>query len=135
MSNNYKILVVDDDYKLRPLIIRSLEDNLGDEYSFLEASNGEKALDKINKENINLIISDTRMPNIDGYELFEKIRKNSNLDNTDFIAMSNDIYFLRTWDKKYGKSSEYGERGIEGTIDKSYDIPDKLCELIEKLNQ
>lgn len=49
---------------------------LSDEYNVLTADNGEKALELLDKENINLIISDVMMPGIDGMELCRRIKSN-----------------------------------------------------------
>jgi len=83
-----KILVVDDDtsmIKLYKRIIPSLGyaklDNI------LIAENGKIALDMVKKEknNIKLIITDTNMPEMNGYELIENARK---IGYTNFIIQA-----------------------------------------------
>ena len=68
----FKILVVEDDKNLRKLITTYLKKN---EFIAYEATNGEEALKIIDKEYIDLIISDIMMDKIDGYELTKCLRE------------------------------------------------------------
>ncbi|MGN0623792.1 MAG: response regulator transcription factor, partial [Oscillospiraceae bacterium] len=68
----FQILVVEDDTSLRKLISAALKQN---GYIPFTAEDGEKALEVLEKTNIDLIISDIMMPNMDGYELTEQLRK------------------------------------------------------------
>ena len=68
----FKILVVEDNKNLRKLMTTYLKDN---SYETLEASDGEEALDVIDKNHVDLIISDIMMPNMDGYELTRELRR------------------------------------------------------------
>lgn len=67
----FNILVVEDDKNLRKLITTCLRKN---NYIPFEASNGEEALDMLDKHYINLIISDVMMPKMDGFELTKELR-------------------------------------------------------------
>ena len=67
-----KILVVEDNNNLRKLMITYLKRN---NYEVLEAEDGKVALDIIDKNHVDLIISDIMMPNIDGYELTKELRQ------------------------------------------------------------
>ena len=68
----FRILVVEDDNELRGLFIRVLEKN---GYEALEASDGQQALDVLDRQYIDLIISDIMMPVMDGYELVRSLRE------------------------------------------------------------
>lgn len=73
--NNQKILVVDDEDRMRKL----LKDFLSAKgYTILEAENGQKALDiyELNKD-IKLILLDVMMPVLDGWSTLREIRKDS----------------------------------------------------------
>ena len=70
----FKILVVEDDKNLRKLVVTTLRKN---DYETYEATNGIEALDIMEKEYIDLIISDIMMPEMDGIELTRDLR-NSN---------------------------------------------------------
>ena len=77
MNNNNKILVVDDESRMRKIIKDYLQ---AKEYSVLEASNGQEALDIFNSDStINLIILDVMMPVLDGWATLREIRKSSNI--------------------------------------------------------
>lgn len=65
------ILVVDDDSHIRKLIRLYLEK---DQFSVVEAEDGQIALDILAHTKINLAIVDVMMPHIDGIELTEDIR-------------------------------------------------------------
>lgn len=67
----FKILVVEDDRELRQLFSTVLFKN---GYNVFEAKNGEEALNILDVEYIDLIISDIMMPKMDGYELVELLR-------------------------------------------------------------
>lgn len=67
----FTILVVEDDCELRQLFSRVLLQN---GYFVREAENGKAALDALEQEYVDLIISDIMMPVMDGYELARSLR-------------------------------------------------------------
>jgi DNA-binding response OmpR family regulator len=69
------ILVVDDEQHVRELLKRILEE----EYDVILAENGKEALEKFKCTKPDLIISDIRMPEIDGLQLLKGIREESNI--------------------------------------------------------
>ncbi|MCG8428428.1 MAG: response regulator [Chromatiales bacterium] len=71
-----KVLVVDDSRMARKHIRRVLE-NMGIE-QFIEAVDGVDALEQLSSNFFDLIITDYNMPKMDGKELVEQIRSNSN---------------------------------------------------------
>jgi two-component system chemotaxis response regulator CheY len=70
-----RILVVDDSKMSRNYVSKILR-NIGVE-TILEAGDGNEAMDQIDKQVFDLIITDYNMPNLDGREMVEKIRKTS----------------------------------------------------------
>ncbi len=68
----FHILVVEDDKNLRRLMATYLE---REGYEVYHAEDGEEALFVMDKEHIDLIISDIMMPNMDGYALTEALRQ------------------------------------------------------------
>jgi DNA-binding NtrC family response regulator len=67
-----KILVIDDDESLR----RVLEYNLAQEgYAVLSASSGEQGLELLKKEGADVVVTDVRMPGMDGLQVLEGVRK------------------------------------------------------------
>lgn len=69
------ILVVDDDKNTRLLLKAVLE---AAKYNVYTASDGEKALEIMDSQYIDLIVLDIMMPNMDGYEFTRLLRKTNN---------------------------------------------------------
>ena len=69
----FHILVVEDDTKLRSLFCTVLNRR---GYLTVPASGGREALELLDSEYIDLIISDIMMPGMDGYELIRTLRGN-----------------------------------------------------------
>lgn len=68
----FKILVVEDDKNLRKLIVTCLEKS---NYTVFESKNGEEALEIMDKEYVDLIVTDIMMPEMDGYEMIQLLRE------------------------------------------------------------
>ena len=66
----FKILIIDDDKNIREGLAAALE---MDGYNTAVAENGEKGLEYVNKGDIDLVITDLRMPGISGEEVLQKI--------------------------------------------------------------
>ena len=73
-------LVVDDHDEIRQFIKRTLQY----EYRILEAVNGEEGYEMAKEHLPDIIISDVMMPKVDGLELLQLLKSNS---DTDFIAV------------------------------------------------
>ncbi|MFL2632726.1 MAG: response regulator transcription factor [Candidatus Marivariicella sp.] len=85
MKNKIKILLVDDE----PDVIEILTYNLSNQgYEIFSANDGIKAIKVANKILPNLIIMDVMMPNMDGIEACELLRKNSKFNNTIIMFLS-----------------------------------------------
>ena len=70
-----KILIVEDEAKIRKII----KSYLKEDYSILEAEDGEQALDIFKNNEIDLIILDLMLPKISGEEVCQKIRQISDV--------------------------------------------------------
>ncbi len=71
-ANLKKILVVEDN----PQNMRLVEMTLGaGNYVLLKATNGEEALEVVQREHPNLIIMDIRLPRLDGLEVTKRVRQ------------------------------------------------------------
>lgn len=68
----FSILVVEDDETLNKMICAKLKQ---ENFKTFSAFDGEEALEILDKEYIDLIISDIMMPKMDGYELTQDLRK------------------------------------------------------------
>lgn len=73
----FKILIVDDE-KTHRIGLMKLLYTLYPEDMFLEAASGEQALETLELLECDIVITDIRMPGINGLELLHQIRKNHN---------------------------------------------------------
>jgi DNA-binding NtrC family response regulator len=79
-----KILVVDDDKHMRGSVVEFLE--YSDQYEISEAVNGQNALEIIGQESFSAIVSDIKMPVMNGLELLDNlVKQNSTIP---FIIMT-----------------------------------------------
>jgi two-component system response regulator YesN len=69
-----KILIVDDEKNIRAGIRKILSESICEKADFLEARNGSEAFELTVKEQPNIVITDIRMPKMDGIELMSRIR-------------------------------------------------------------
>ena len=97
----YAILIVDDNpnnlFTLRTL----LEEHLDAEV--IEANSGAKALEQVAMQKIDLILLDIQMPDMDGFEVAELIRRRKRFQHIPIIFLTA-IY----------KSEEFKQRGLQG---------------------
>ncbi len=64
------ILIADDEKNIRSGLAIAFQD---EGYDTLEAADGTQAWNLVNKKSVDLLITDLRMPGIDGYELLKKV--------------------------------------------------------------
>jgi PAS domain S-box-containing protein len=70
--NGLKVLIVDDDAS----VCQSLQDLLEAERCCIEtAASGVRAMDCLGREKFDLVLSDVVMPDMDGYELYQAVKK------------------------------------------------------------
>ena len=69
----FRILVVDDEYPIREGLIHMITAEHPD-FEIDSAKNGLEALEKMETSAFNLLITDIRMPHMDGLELLEEMR-------------------------------------------------------------
>lgn len=72
----YSILIADDDAEIRQLLHLYLEK---DGYQVYEAVNGVEALKICDEKQIDMILLDIMMPELNGYQVIQKIRKDNNI--------------------------------------------------------
>jgi CheY-like chemotaxis protein len=77
------ILVVEDDRSFRKGLTFELQDA---GYQVTEAENGKQAIELINKNSFDLVVSDLVMPEADGLEIFEQLGTTS--PDTKFILLT-----------------------------------------------
>ena len=114
MVKNLKmVLIVDDEETLTWSMAKSLSKDK-DKYEVIIANNGREALNYLEKNKIDLVITDIRMPDINGLDLLVKIKKE--YPQTKVIIMT-----------AYGSSDvqkEATQRGSLYYIEKPFEISD-----------
>ena len=88
LQNKSQILLVDDSAMNRMI----LKEILGDDYSILEAENGQECLEKMQAEagNIALVLLDINMPVMDGFEVLKAMNANHTIEDIPVIMISSD---------------------------------------------
>ena len=71
----FRVLVVDDDKNTRLFLRAVLEEA---KYTVSIASNGEEALEVMDREHVDLVVLDVMMPKMDGYEFTKMLRETEN---------------------------------------------------------
>ena len=76
---NKSLLVVDDSATMRQLLCMTLTRVDGiTQANITEASDGKEALDKVRNGHFDLVLTDIRMPRMDGLEFIRKVRSELN---------------------------------------------------------
>ncbi len=78
------ILLIDDDDEIRSY----LEERLSESYKTVTADNGTSGLQKALKDLPDIIISDIRMPGLDGYQLVKRLKTNPNTNHIPIILLT-----------------------------------------------
>jgi len=73
MNKDARILIVDDDPRVLLILSTALK-RMKDGYSVVAVQNGTEALQLVTTEAFDLVVTDVRMPGIDGIELVQNIR-------------------------------------------------------------
>lgn len=81
----WKVLVVDDQDLVRSAALAALRK---EGYTLYEAANGADGLKMAMQHKPHLVIADTVMPRMDGYEMFRAIKSNAQIKNVPVIALS-----------------------------------------------
>ncbi len=86
MNNENKILIVDDEKINRDILVALLKPF----YSIMVAKNGEQALKAASRENgkPDLILLDIQMPEMDGYEVCQRLQSNPDTSNIPVIFVT-----------------------------------------------
>ena len=80
-----KVLVVDDSLSVRKVVQRALESK---RIEVLSAASGTEALEQIAREAPDLIVCDVIMPDMDGYQICDFVKKHPTLGHTPVLLIS-----------------------------------------------
>ena len=88
MTMPMKILIVDDEPHLRMLIQQTLEDLEDDGVELFTASNGEEALETIQREEPKLVFLDVMMPRKNGFDVCNTVKNELGMKHIHFILLT-----------------------------------------------
>ena len=114
------VLIVDDDQSIRELISMTLED---EGYTVVTAPEGKSALEKVAEQSPDVILLDTRMPVMDGWEFARQFRE--------LPASKASLIMLTAVDDPDNAASELG---ADAYLAKPFDLND-LSEIVARFMQ
>jgi two-component system, chemotaxis family, chemotaxis protein CheY len=83
-----KTIVIVDDFKANTLILKNTMQSFG--FEVLEANDPQLALNFFNGRNIDLLITDFKMPGMNGAELTRKVKSHPNYVNMPVLILSSE---------------------------------------------
>jgi CheY-like chemotaxis protein len=119
-ASRYTLLVVDDDAKLRKMLRMHLERS---GYKILEARNGTGALEILASHKVSLVLTDVRMPGLDGFELMAHL-------GTDYPALP--VIVMSAYGTVETKQ-RFEEMGSLQVLDKPIDLKELKQRITESL--
>ena len=139
----HTLLVVDDDHRTRNALTRTLR---SDNRTIIDAENGVDALAKLSGVKVNLVLSDMRMPEMDGAELLSNIidptirrimiTGYADMDRT--LAAINEgavnRYMLKPWDNQELRKIVEDELKISDTMRQTASAVGNLSSELSNLN-
>ena len=85
MAADYSVLIVDD-VPTNVMLVQAILKKEG--YTLLTANSGKKALEMTDAHNPNLILLDIMMPEMDGFEVLQRLKENPKTNHIPVIIMS-----------------------------------------------
>lgn len=122
-----KLLIVDDEKNIRNGLKVMIERNYPSTYNIVLAGNGAEALKLFRSEPVDIIITDIRMPVMDGMELLEQLSLDTDVDNRP------EIVILSGYD-----DFQYAKSAIRYRVKEYLLKPirrDELFKILEQINQ
>lgn len=113
MQKTKTVLLIDDETPWLEVMRFAMRN---ESYKVITAESGEAAIKTLQRKKPDIILSDVRMPVMNGFDLFEQVRRNPKLKDVPFIFMSSfDDYDARKTAK---------ELGADDYVEKPYDTED-----------
>ncbi len=124
LSVSLNILVVDDSMLIRQVVKKVVRQAGLDVGTFIEAANGQEALDILLKTPVDLVLSDINMPGMDGIEMLMRLRQIERLETLPVIMV--------TTEGSEERINEAMELGASGYVLKPF-TPERLVEQLAPL--
>ena len=121
----FNVLIVDDSSTMRAVIKKTIKVSGFNVGQFLEAGDGEQALDVLKDEWVDLVLSDINMPNMNGLELIGKMHADEVMRSIPVVMVTTEA-----GDDKVKKSKELGAVGYIKKPFQPQDIKMTLCRIM-----
>ena len=121
----YKILIVDDSLPMRSVLKKTITASGFGKADFFEAENGKKALEIMEKEWLDIVVTDFNMPEMNGIELLREMKNNKQIEPVPVLVVTTEGSKL--------KIEEFSELGASGYIKKPFtpeEIKEKLTQIL-----
>jgi CheY-like chemotaxis protein len=115
-----KILIIEDNHEIRDNTTEFLELH---DYEVITAANGREGIDKMEQNNVDLILCDIIMPHMTGYDVLHAAKINEKTRDLPFVFMSASV--------ESKEIEEANARGIKHFITKPFQV-EKLLETVEE---
>lgn len=116
-----RILTIDDSKTIRDMLMLTLADA---GFDVLQAVDGQDGLEMLDKERVDVVITDINMPRMDGYEVIRQMRRNTTHKSTPILVL--------TTESEKEKKNLARQAGATGWMVKPFD-PDRLIATINKV--
>jgi len=116
-----RIMTVDDSASIRMMVGFTLREA---GYDVVEAADGQEALEKLDDEQVQMVIADVNMPRMDGIELVTRLRSHPRYKFTPIIML--------TTESLDSKKEEGRDAGATGWIIKPFN-PKQLLEVVKRV--
>jgi two-component system, chemotaxis family, chemotaxis protein CheY len=120
---SFNILITDDSATTRAIIKRTLQMTEVPVGTLLEAANGLEALEVLQNEWVDLVMTDINMPEMNGIELVEKMKESPDFENIPVVVLSTEGSETRI--------EELQNMGINGFLHKPF-TPEQVRDLIKE---
>lgn len=120
----FNLLIVDDSNAMRAVIKKIVIISGFPMNQCLEAGNGKEAMDLLSRNWVDVIISDINMPEVNGLELLDQLKKNETLKEIPVIMI--------TTEGSSERMQEAFNRGAKGFIKKPF-LPEDIRKILHQV--
>ncbi len=118
---NIRILTIDDSKTMRDMLMLTLADA---GFDVIQAVDGKDGIDMLERENVDVVITDINMPRMDGYEVVRQLRARPEHKTTPILVL--------TTESEVDKKNIAREAGATGWLVKPFD-PERLIATVRKV--
>lgn len=119
-----KIMIVDDSSPMRAVIIKTIKAAGFGGAVFFQARDGQEALEILEREDVDLIMTDYNMPHLNGLELIDRVKHNEKLRKIPVVAV--------TTDGNPRRIIEFIEKGASDYVRKPF-TPEVISEKLKRI--